>query len=249
MCATTHTNERTNSEKLNMNTKIKIGAMAATLLLGAISAHAQLFITQYYEGPSTNKWIELTNTGSSTIDLTGFALGHWNNANAEGYKTSVAPSFTMTLSGSLTAGSTILIGNTGNTEVTYATATITNNTVINFNGNDSIVLYSAGTFSTASIIDAIGFTTSGNEGADKSFVRTSLLDGWNTTAGSNATNFSGVWLNVSNATVKAASVGTEERLGFSSLSSVPEPSSFALIAGGLTLGAVLMQRRRKAVVA
>jgi trimeric autotransporter adhesin len=34
-----------------------------------------------------------------------------------------------------------------------------------------------------------------------------------------------------------------------SVPAVPEPSSFALIAGGLTLGGVLMQRRRKAVVA
>ena len=30
----------------------------------------QVIISEYYEGSSSNKWIEITNVGSTTIDLT-----------------------------------------------------------------------------------------------------------------------------------------------------------------------------------
>jgi autotransporter-associated beta strand protein len=179
----------------------------------------QLLITQYYEGPSTNKWIEITNIGGATIDLAAgdFYLGHFNNANAEGYKTDVAANFSMALTGTLTGGQSLLLGNTGNTTPTYASADVNNNSVINFNGNDSIVLYTGATFASANIVDAIGFTNSGNEGVDKSFVRLATAAGYNLTAGSDVLDFASVWNQVTMATVDAATAGTDERLGYSSL--------------------------------
>ena len=181
------------------------------------AATGALLITQYYEGPSTNKWIEITNISASSIDLAAgdYRVGLWNS-DAEGYKTSVTPNQTMTLTGTLTSGQSLLLGNTGNTTPGYADAyspLIDNNSVINFNGNDSIVLYTTPTFSTANILDAIGFTTAGNEGQDKSFVRATTAAGYNTTAGSDVLDFTSIWSQITNATADAATAGTDNRLG------------------------------------
>jgi hypothetical protein len=102
--------------------------------------------------------------------------------------------------------------------------------VINHNGNDSFALWIGGIFSTASIVDAIGFTNLGDEGANTSFVRLNNNAGWNTSAGSNVDGFPSVWGEFSNAAVDAAAPGTEQRLGFSSVSTtvIPEPSAALL---------------------
>jgi predicted extracellular nuclease len=213
---------------------------AALVIAGTTLSQAAVLITQYYEGPSTNKWIEITNTGSTAVDLgTGqFKLSIWTNAAAENYKSDGAPSQTYGLTGTLSAGASFVYGNTGNTTPSYVTPTATNNNVINFNGNDSLAVWTGATFATINIVDAIGFTNSGNEGVDKSFVRLNANTGWNTTAGSSVLNFSTVWQNVALATVDGAAVNTDARLGFSS---VPEPASALL--GYLGLLALVRRRR------
>jgi len=223
-----------------MNTKILSLLAFGLLFAGFQSSRAAVLITQYYEGPSTNKWIEITNTGTTSVDLgaLNYKLSLWTNANAEAYKSNGSPSQTMTLSGTLAVGASYLYGNTGNTTPTYATATATNNSVINFNGNDSITLWAGSTFTTVSIVDAIGFTNSGNEGADKSFVRLTTAPGWDTVAGSNVTNFSSIWSQVTLAAVDDAAAETEARLGYSA---VPEPA--AALLGSLGMLALLRRRR------
>lgn len=47
--------------------KKQIRAVCAAVIMAAGVAQGQLIITQYYEGPSTNKWIELTNIGSPPL--------------------------------------------------------------------------------------------------------------------------------------------------------------------------------------
>ncbi len=215
---------------------IVLASLAATVVIPQ-NASGVLVISQYYEGPSTNKWIELFNSGPTTVSLTSVAVGLWANANAEGYKSNTAPSNTFTLTGTIAPGATFVLGNTGNTTPSYAIANLNSNTVINFNGNDSIAIYTSGTFATANLIDAIGFTEAGNQGVDKSFVRTSLSAGYNTTSGSNVTNFASVWQEVVLATVNSAATGTNERIGFSTLPvAVPEPTAFLF--GGLVCGVI-----------
>ena len=46
-----------------------------------------LIISQYYEGSSDNKYIEVTNIGDTPIDLTGYTIVRWGNERAEEYKT------------------------------------------------------------------------------------------------------------------------------------------------------------------
>lgn len=223
--------------------------LALAVSVCALPCRAGLVISQYYEGPSTNKWIELYNWGDTAVNLATVAVGHWNNANAEGYKTNVAPSFTFTLSGSLPAGGVYVLGNTGNTTPAYAVTEVpdaTSNTVINFNGNDSIAIYTAGTFATANLIDVIGFTNAGNEGQDKSFVRSTTAPGYSLTAGSDVLDFPTVWQEVTLATVNGAGASTTERIGFATITIVPEASPLALVgavASVAGLGQWLRRRR------
>lgn len=215
---------------------VAFSAIAAGFSQGAV------LITQYYEGPSTNKWIEITNTGTTSVNLgtLTYKLSLFSNAAAENYKTSGAVTATLNLSGILAGGASFFYGNTANTTPAYATLTETanDNNVINFNGNDSIALWTGTTFATANVVDAIGFTNAGNEGVDKSFVRLNTNQGWNTTSGSDVLDFSTVWSQVTLTTVDNATAGTEARLGFSA---VPEPSTALL--GGLGLLALLRRRR------
>jgi predicted extracellular nuclease len=197
---------------------------------------AAVLITQYYEGTSSNKWIELTNLGAATVDLSTYTLSLFSNANAEGYKTGASASSTTALSGSLASGATVLYRNSASVLPAYAAGTAAGS--VNFNGNDSMVLFNSGT-----IEDAIGFTNGGNEGQDKSFIRNSSAAGFDLVADSNVTSFPSVWTEVSLAAVENAATGTNERLGATTLVPVPEPS--AMILAGLSISAILLLRRRR----
>lgn len=202
----------------------------------AQSVSAALFITQYYEGTSNNKWIEISNLGATSVALSTYSLSLYSNANAEGYKTGAAANTSTPFSGTLGSGMTILFKNTSAVLPAYASGTTAS--AVNFNGNDSMVLFNG-----LVIEDAIGFTNTGNEGVDKSFVRISTAPGFDLVTGSNATSFPAVWQEASLATVEGAAPGTNERLGATTLGAVPEPSAVAIL--GLGFSVMFLVRRRK----
>lgn len=215
----------------------------AVLLSTATIARADLVISQFYEGSSSNKWIELFNSGTSNFDLSTVTLGLWQNANTENYKSNGAPNQSLTLSGTLASGGIYLLANPSAVTPSYASADATSGSVINFNGDDSVALYTGGAFATANIIDAIGFTDSGNEGSNTSWVRNSLAAGFDTSSGSDVEDFA-VWTEFSNAAVDGAAVGSTERLGVTTLTvAIPEPSAFLF--GSLICGVMGMNYSRK----
>jgi predicted extracellular nuclease len=231
--------------------KIQTSLLIALVLLSGNGFSQTVIFTQYYEGTSNNKWIEIKNISQTSIDLDlgVYNLSIWSNANTEAYKSDGAPSATLALTGVMASGEVRLIYNSNSTLPAYALTydpRLINNTVANFNGDDSLTLWTGATFSTASIIDAIGFTDLGNEGADTSFVRISNAAGWNTTSGSTVENFPSVWSEVTLAAVADAAVGSNERLGFSTVAVVPEPSTYAMLAlaGAGFAGYVIRRRRR-----
>lgn len=158
-----------------------------------------LFISQYYEGTSNNKFIELYNNGTSDVDLSTYSLTLWNNANAEGWKTGGSANATLLLTGTLAPGAHYLYYNSGALDPSYAVPGDVITGVTSFNGNDSVVLYN-----NTEIADAVSFTNTGNEGVDKSFYRLSFDQGYDTTAGSSVLTFPLVWGEKSLADVASA---------------------------------------------
>ncbi|MCD4793325.1 MAG: endonuclease [Bacteroidales bacterium] len=170
----------------------------------------QIIITQYYEGNSNDKFIEITNIGSSDVDLSSYYLARWG--------TTDTPSGVYTngdaLTGIIAAGETQVYKNSGATVPAYAVALATASTSATyFNGDDPVALLRYGdTWEDrvdclyASIAggtkwgDETGFyrketVTSGN-------LEMSILDG------------SGEWIEVSIEEVNNAVYGTTEYLGF-----------------------------------
>jgi len=102
---------------------------------------ATLIISQYVEGSSFNKYIELYNATSETINLCEYTLETYFNGN-----TSATGNYS--LSGFLSPGAVIVIGNPS---AAIYTPDLTDGSSINFNGNDVVVLKHNGV-----IIDSIG---------------------------------------------------------------------------------------------
>ncbi len=204
--------------------------VAALLFSIPFASNAQIVISQYYEGGGTNKWIELTNLGNSSVNLASpqLKLGLWSVTGSTGNITFTgAPSNTYNLTVTIPAKGSVLIGNTGNgTEVPYLTAgsaNETSNSVINFNGNDGVALLDASN----NIIDKFG---EGINAADISYVRSTSV------TVPNSTYTSSEWTNTSLATVQGAASNVPARLGYqlAPLCAAPGLQATALSFSGIT---------------
>ncbi len=220
-----------------------IGLAAATLA----GANAQVLITQYYEGASSDKYIELTNVGTTTFNFatTTLYLGLWSNANRGGWLTDAAPTTSSSIStGTLAAGASLVLKNSSAATPSYAATAGTSNGTINFNGDDSYAIWTgSSTFSTSLLVDTFGLAAgAASIIADTSFVRTGI-GSVQTTGYSSVVDItgSGFWTQITNATANSALSGTNDYIGFSS---VPEPSTWALIGIGAFVMIWTIRRRR-----
>ena len=190
-----------------------------------------IVISQYYEGASSDKYIELHNTSASPLDLTGFRLTSWTNASAEGWKTGTgSPTNNVALpTYTIPAGGYYLLKGSGAANPAYAatTANTTSSAVGGYNGNDSVVLY-YGTVAVASIVDAFSCTNTGNEAADKSFYRLTNGTGYDLTAGTSVLTYPTVWASKTMAEVGAAAPTDAWYLQADTLPTAPALSTFLL---------------------
>lgn len=115
-------------------------AIFSSLALGS------LYISEYVEGTSSNKAIELFNSMASPLDLgaSGYSLELYSNGAS-------TPSSTLALSGVVAAGDVFVLAHALADAAIIAQADVLNSSVINFNGNDAVVLRKAGV-----IVDVIG---------------------------------------------------------------------------------------------
>ena len=108
----------------------------------------ELFISEYIEGSSNNKALELYNDTEASIDLSGYKLVVYSNGNTD-YGNN------MTLSGTLAPGETYVVYNssadTAIADVGDATSTVTY-----FNGNDAVALLDAADDSVIDLLGVIG---------------------------------------------------------------------------------------------
>lgn len=102
-----------------------------------------LFISEYVEGSSSNKAIELFNGTNAAIDLSAYKLELYSNGG-----TTVGN--TLTLTGTLAPGATYVIVNSSAAEALKSKANTTSG-VTNFNGDDTIILKKGDT-----ILDVFG---------------------------------------------------------------------------------------------
>lgn len=202
----------------------------------AMPANGVLIISQYYEGTGSDKWIEIYNTDSTSVDLgTGnFRVGLWSNANREGWKTSVAPNTQVALSGTIAGNSSILIRNASTVNPSYAVGAA--NAAVNFNGDDSFGIWQSTdtTFASGEMIDVFGATA--NLFFDTSYSRIGMTP--------TTSDFSSsLWQQFTLAEVASAVSGSNERLG--DFTPVPEPTTWAgIIFGVIFCGTQVVRRLR-----
>ncbi|MCB0173100.1 MAG: lamin tail domain-containing protein, partial [Anaerolineae bacterium] len=110
----------------------------------ALAAPAELFFSEYVEGSSYNKALEIYNGTGSDVDLTLYTIELYSNF-------SDTPSRSLNLSGKLQSGDVFVLVHTRAITELRNLADVVNGAVTNFDGNDAIILRK-----NDSVIDAIG---------------------------------------------------------------------------------------------
>lgn len=111
---------------------------------GAATSCAELFFSEYVEGSSYNKALEIYNGSSNVIDLSAYSVAVYFNGSS-------TPGASVTLVGALAPGDVYVIAHASAGQDILAAADLLNSSVANFNGNDAIALKHGG-----AIIDVIG---------------------------------------------------------------------------------------------
>ena len=184
-----------------------ISASHTTFTTADVTQSSDVIISQYYEGASNDKFIEITNLGSESVDLSTYYLGRFSNtfspADNSVYNDGNA------LSGSIAADQTLVYKNASAVNPTYAvTNSVASTTATYFNGDDPVALMNGGN-TWANRIDVI--YAEGSWGAERSFYRKASV----TTGNKNMSvlDGSGEWTQVSLAEVASANSTDSEYLG------------------------------------
>jgi len=146
---------------------------SGSITIAASGPTPELFFSEYVEGSSNNKALEIYNPTSGTVDLSAYSVQMWSRS-ATGVPVASTATQTLALTGMLPAGKTLVIYNASSattlTSAVSASGTMTQadgtfaslngHQVTSFNGNDTVFLLKSGT-----VIDAIGATTDLSSGA------------------------------------------------------------------------------------
>lgn len=146
------------------------------------SSSGELYISEYVEGSSFNKAIEIANFTGVAVDLSAYSVRKDSNGGGS-WDTGV------TLSGTLANGDVYILANSGisssNCYNSSSANFTTSNTPLNFNGNDPIGLFKNGT-----LIDIIGEL---GAGSSNEFGENVTLRRNETVTGPSATYFPSQW--------------------------------------------------------
>ena len=126
----------------------------------AAATASDLLISEYIEGSSMNKAVELYNGTGASINLSSYSLSLYSNG-------STSPQSEVNLSGTLANGETFVVYHGSAATAIKAQGNLRNDSVINFNGDDALVLEKSG-----AAIDSVGQTGARvNNIADVTLVR------------------------------------------------------------------------------
>ncbi|MGB3868246.1 MAG: lamin tail domain-containing protein, partial [Flavobacteriales bacterium] len=107
---------------------------------------SELFFSEYVEGTSSNKYLEIYNGTGASVDLAHYTVKLFTNGNT-------SPTSTNILSGTLNDDEVIVLKNSS---ATIYGGAATNATACGFNGNDAVLLLNNVTGDTLDIIGRIG---------------------------------------------------------------------------------------------
>ncbi|MCD2441031.1 ExeM/NucH family extracellular endonuclease [Agromyces sp. SYSU K20354] len=122
---------------------LAVGLAAAPATAAVAAEPTELFISEYVEGSSNNKAIEIYNPTGASVDLSQYTLRQYSNGNT-------TTSVNQVLSGTLAAGETFVFAHSLANAAILAAADLTANLGL-WNGDDAIVLDKAG-----SVVDSLG---------------------------------------------------------------------------------------------
>lgn len=178
-------------------------------------AAPSVVISQYHEGTSsTDRYIELKNLTGAPINLSGYRLACWSDtppSDNEGWKSGTSTTTRVTaLTGTIPANGYFLVTEPGPVSPAYAANNFdlatdsVNVSATDFNGDDSVVLYSGTGFTQDEVVDAVSFTAL--QGENITFYRISdTIQGFDFVTGTSILNFTGTWATKTIAEVNSAS--------------------------------------------
>jgi hypothetical protein len=157
---------------------LTIGMVPAVNTKAEGALATDLFFSEYIEGGSSNKAIEIYNGTGATVDLSSYTVEIYTNGSAT-VGTSLA------LTGSIPNGEVYVICNSSAVAGILAVADISGSAVANFNGDDALKLNKLGTtidlFGVVGVDPGAAWTEGSYSTVDKTLVRKSLIKNGNTT--------------------------------------------------------------------
>ena len=135
-----------------------------------LAVATDLFISEYIEGSSNNKYIEIFNGTGKSVNLSDYRLRLFSNGNTN-------PNYNNQLSGTLPNNSTIVYKKSSANLTLPSGVTATDNTALDFNGDDAVALFKISTNAYVDIFGVIGtdpgtsWTDGGVSTLDKTLVR------------------------------------------------------------------------------
>lgn len=159
---TVSANENTSADAINGNVTISTAesvetasyTVKITQLAATVAGTPDLFFSEYVEGSSNNKYLEIYNPTDQTVDLSQYAIdlntnggANWSN-DGTGFKNYTE------LSGTLAPGAVIVYKHA---DATIYEGEATDCKAVNFNGNDPV-----GLFKNGELIDVIGTFNGGS---------------------------------------------------------------------------------------
>lgn len=146
-----------------MDTLIKPSLLALTIASAlSANANAEIILSQYVEGGSYNKAVEIANTGDAAVTLTGYELAKSSNGGGTWGSTFDLSQVT------LQANQVYVLAHGDASDAIKAVADYTEKSVTNFNGDDPIALLKDG-----EVHDIIGVMGDVDFGKDTTLVRNS----------------------------------------------------------------------------
>lgn len=126
----------------------KVALPTLILVLTSMVANAQVFFSQYYEGASYDKFIELYNAGTTDVNLASpqLYLCIWSNVTTA-VDSTMSPTTSIPLTGVIPAGSTYLLAHSSAVNPTYGVAAVNQWFGNNFSwdANSDVFALTAGT--------------------------------------------------------------------------------------------------------